>query len=498
MPDVYGKDIEMNKNLISIAKLIGDDIQYPNGDEFFRPNIRYEDCIFEETAKSKNAVYPTVRSAIELLRLDEAHMHTKEWNPFGEFISEGDCVLIKPNLVQDRNNNPHGGVECLYTQPSVLAPIIDFALKALNGTGRIVIGDAPMQECQLDSLVRESGYDKLIEFYQEKGYAIELIDFRKDKSQFKLRINHRSLDESVKGITVNLGEESEFFGAGEAVEKRYRLVDYPATNLHAHHSGKKQEYCISEYVLKADVIISVPKPKTHKKAGVTASLKNLIGINCQKDYLPHHTFGSVAEGGDEYKNKNIVQHVRSKLYDRKYEFEKQKKYVKAQITWFGIAFCTTILRLSGIKYENGSWYGNHTISKTITDLNKIVLYADSHGKMQKSPQRKLFVICDMIISGEKNGPVAPNPKKCGMIIAGTNPIEIDKTITTLMGFDINKIPTLNQIACSSSNMLIGRDERATIVSNQESLNHITFEEIGKQDIIRFVPPDGWEGHIEKV
>ena len=490
----------MNKNLISIAKIIGDDISYPNEDEYFRPNTKYKDCIFEETANAKNAVYPAVRSAIELLRLDEAHMHTKEWNPFSEFIREGDCVLIKPNLVQEVNNNPMGGVECLYTQPSVLAPIIDFALKALNGTGRIIIGDAPMQECKLDSLIRESGYDKLIEFYREKGYPIELVDFRKDKAQFKLRINHRSLNESVRGITVNLGEESEFFGAGDAIEKKYRIVDYPATNIYAHHQGNKQEYCISEYVLKADVIISVPKPKTHKKAGITASLKNLIGINCQKDYLPHHTFGSAVEGGDEYKDKNMLQHMRSKLYDRKYEYEKQKKYAKAQITWFGIAFCTTILRLSGIKYENGSWYGNHTISKTITDLYKIVLYADSNGNIKETPQRRYFIICDMIISGEKNGPVAPNPKKCGMIVAGANSIEIDKVIATLMGFDIKKIPTLNQIADSSSHLLVGRGGGgcAIIVSNQESLNHITFDAIEKQDIIGFVPPDGWKWHIEKV
>ena len=36
----------------------------------------------------------------------------------------------------------------------------------------------------------------------------------------------------------------------------------------------------------------MPKLKTHKKCGVTISLKNLVGLNTNKNLLPHHSLGT--------------------------------------------------------------------------------------------------------------------------------------------------------------------------------------------------------------
>ena len=57
------------------------------------------------------------------------------------------------------------------------------------------------------------------------------------------------------------------------------------------------EYLISRSAMDADVFINLPKLKTHKKVGVTLSLKNLVGINGDKNYLPHFCIGTPAEGG---------------------------------------------------------------------------------------------------------------------------------------------------------------------------------------------------------
>jgi uncharacterized protein (DUF362 family) len=54
-----------------------------------------------------------------------------------------------------------------------------------------------------------------------------------------------------------------------------------------HHPGVHQ-YLVAKEVIEADIIINLPKLKTHRKAGVTCALKNLIGINGNKEYLPHH------------------------------------------------------------------------------------------------------------------------------------------------------------------------------------------------------------------
>ena len=60
------------------------------------------------------------------------------------------------------------------------------------------------------------------------------------------------------------------------------------------------DYLLSETVLSADLVVNLPKLKTHKKTGVTLALKNMVGINGDKNLLPHHSVGSIAAGGDEY------------------------------------------------------------------------------------------------------------------------------------------------------------------------------------------------------
>ena len=58
----------------------------------------------------------------------------------------------------------------------------------------------------------------------------------------------------------------------------------------------RNEYLLSETVLSADLVVNLPKLKTHKKTGVTLALKNLVGINGDKNLLPHHCVGSPDAG----------------------------------------------------------------------------------------------------------------------------------------------------------------------------------------------------------
>lgn len=55
--------------------------------------------------------------------------------------------------------------------------------------------------------------------------------------------------------------------------------------------------------MEADVIINIPKPKCHRLAGMTAALKNMVGVIYDKNSLPHRKIGSVEEGGDAYKKR---------------------------------------------------------------------------------------------------------------------------------------------------------------------------------------------------
>ena len=63
-------------------------------------------------------------------------------------------------------------------------------------------------------------------------------------------------------------------------------------------------------------IINLAKPKIHRKAGIIGDMKNLVGINGSKDWLPHHKRGSKFDGGDEYLSHNLFKEINVLLQER--------------------------------------------------------------------------------------------------------------------------------------------------------------------------------------
>ena len=109
------------------------------------------------------------------------------------------------------------------------------------------------------------------------------------------------------------------------------------------------------------------------------------------------------------------------------------------------AFLVAGRKLAKDTYYIGSWYGNDTIWRTVVDLNYIVKYADQQGHLQDTPQRKLLHLGDMIIAGERNGPVSPEPKKLGVILVSEDAAAFDMIVCKIMGFDPKKIPLIHAI-----------------------------------------------------
>jgi len=262
-----------------------------------------------------------------------------------------------------------------------------------------------------------------------------------------------------------------------------------------HHHDEIHEYSISNYILNADVIVNMPKPKSHRKAGVTISLKNFVGANTRKEFLPHHTKGSIKKGGDEFLPNHFLKNIQSALMDRKNINVANHKYKKAGVDDFLYKCCAHLYK-SG--YSEGSWYGNDTISRTIVDLNRIIKYADKVGIIKNTPQRRQIIIADMIISGEKEGPVTPSPKKVGIIAAGFDPVLFDETIATIMGFDPKKIPTIRQARSIPDSLVLTNNESSSLLvkSNYQGYNVTNLRDIKKNDILCFEPSSGWKNHIE--
>lgn len=474
-----------------------DNISYPDKKNLFRPSKNYPEYQGKDIAEENNDVYEAVRQNFHLLGLDDSHYGLREWNPLGSIIKKGDCVLIKPNLVMDENKL-NGDTECLYTQPSVVAAVIDYVLIALGNTGEIILGDAPMQECNFKHLIETSGYLDLVKYYQKKGKKVSIVDFRELTSNVidgGVYIN--TINKDVKGTIIDLKDNSEFYGTDSRKLNRMRITNYNPEIMKKHHSPLKHEYYISDYVLKADVIINMPKPKSHRKAGATISLKNFVGVNIRKEFLPHHTKGSKDTGGDEYEKRNLIHSIRSALLDKKNMYQANKKYKYVKIIQYMIKCCSVILRFQKNKYVEGSWYGNDTISKTVTDINKIVYYADKEGILQDTKQRKVIIIADMVKSGEGEGPVMPTCKNCGIIAVGFNPVKFDKVIASIMGFDYEKIPVIVRAAMTKEKYIIDDTPDNIIVkSNIEELDNRSNEEIKKIRYFNFEPTSGWKGHIE--
>ena len=103
----------------------------------------------------------------------------------------------------------------------------------------------------------------------------------------------------------------------------------------------------------------------------------------------------------------------------------------------------------------------------------------------------------MIISGERNGPVSPEPKKLGVLIAGFDAVMMDRLICNLMGFDISKVPSVNN-AVNDSKLIEYDEKKYTFYSNLKEYDEKSIDELHFPVKWRFKPYDTWKGFIEKA
>ena len=465
------------------------DIQYPGKEYAFSPSEKYPEYPYsdESIAGQPNEVYKAIRDAFIMMGLDQGDVGTAQWNPLGEFIKPGDRVVLKPNMVLDRNHIEPNGTECLITHPSVVRAVLDYVLIALKGTGEVIVGDAPVQSCNFERLAVEQGYDQMTAFYNGYGVSVRLKDFRLTKAVMEHgMVNTLNVEDAEECTTVNLGSLSVQADGGY---DRLRVTNYNPDHMRLHHNEREHEYMIATQVLEADVIINLPKPKTHRKAGMTGALKNMVGINGNKDWLPHHKKGAVSSGGDEYKNRNIFKSIEANLLD--YTNRKEwKSHICPQILRIVRKASSVLGNLTASdKYHEGSWYGNDTIWRTIVDLNRILLYADKSGKMKNEKQRKIFIIGDMIVSGEGEGPLMPTPIYKGILLFGWNAVAFDTVVADIMGFDYEKIPSIYKCFGQRKFPLINFDKNDIEIKTKLDGNELE----GRV----FIPTSGWKGHIEK-
>lgn len=263
-------------------------------------------------------------------------------------VQPGDTVLIKPNMVVAERGES-GNV----THPHVVEPLIKMCYEA--DAEKILVGDGA-GETDTYKVYVVSGMKKIIDKLKNDGIPVEFIDLNYDKNP--------------------------------------QTDDYDAFDLGPLTLNQGHVYRVAHSISEVDVIISVPKLKSHNGAGISVSLKNIIGV------APGGYYGFPKRKGKEDK----LPHFSDK-------------------PWY-----------SSERYDK--------IWRTIIDLNKIAL-----GLYPGSPKRRKFLtVVDGVVGGVYDRLVDSlpvwKPINVGVLIAGIDPVAVDTIAARIMCYLPKRIPSI--------------------------------------------------------
>ncbi len=438
-----------------------------------------------------SSVLWAVRRLWHSLNLDPDRHGTVDWNPLGEWIRPGQRVLIKPNWVRDRHLGGDS-LESLITHTSLIEAVLHYVMKTKPAS--VVVGDAPIQGCDFHRLVRSAGVDALQQRFADLGFPFRVLDFRcvilPGREAWS---NPQPGDRTPSDyVLFDLGRDSRL---EEITTSRsdFRVTMYDPESLRRTHDMGKHQYLVAREAIEADVVLNLPKLKTHKKAGLTAATKNIVGINGHKEYLPHHRKGSCAAGGDCYPASSVWKRYAEFALDR---MNSSQNRVAGRLWNRSVWATLTIHRfLGGDGGVEGSWHGNDTIWRTCLDLQRILRDGCLDGSIADQPQRQVLHLTDAIVAGEGEGPMMADSVPLGLLTFGANAAAVDWVHAWLMGFDPRKIPLVRE-GFSGWPGAIANFAPESIAVWMDG-QRIDFEEMTRRWPYTFRAPAGWRGHCER-
>jgi uncharacterized protein (DUF362 family) len=410
-------------------------------------------------------------------------------------------VVLKPNFIRHWNPCAEASVESVVTHGALLRALADYAFLAVGPEGRVTLAEAPQHDCDWARIAAIAGLDALVRHYERLGRGLELIDLRREAVEYRdgvIAHRHALPGDPAGYRLVDLGARSHFAGSG-LDPRRFRGADYDPGPTTEHHTGGRHEYLLSETVLGADLVVNLPKLKTHKKTGVTLALKNLVGINGDKNLLPHHCVGPVAAGGDEFPGSGLRDRARSRATE-------VARWLLARGIGTGLvrAVRRAESRVRGDAFaRSGNWWGNRTTWRMVLDLNRCLYYSDAAGSHFDAPRpvRRVLTVLDGIVAGEGEGPLAPRDVPLGVVLAATDPVALDLAAVRLMGYDERRVPKIREAMAAETLRVTDVREPGDVTIHE--VDAISLEQralpvdaLGCARI--FDPHPGWRGQLERA
>jgi uncharacterized protein (DUF362 family) len=434
------------------------------------------------------------------LRAVLAPLFLEQDNPLAELVKKGDTVLIKPNWIRESHELRPEEWESILSHPCILTGLLSLAARALQGDGRVIIADSPSTNSSFDKILQYMPVEKWHRIAREYRVDLQILDLRDDLwiAEDGIIVERRPLAGDPMGsLTFDLGHASAF-SRKELPPLGYCGADYKSDETKIAHSGGQNLYRVSRSAIESDVFINMPKLKTHRKAGITASMKNLVGINTYKNFLPHYADGTPEQGGDAFPRHSSMaiaeRAIVSRLKRLWVSYPSTAKFF-VPIKPFG----NWIFGDSSRVIRSGNWYGNDTLWRTILDLNRILLHGNADGTMRHTGikrTKKYLTVIDGVVAGEGNGPVSPDRVKSDILLAGLNPVAVDCVAAKIMGFDYLKVPYLRESFSIQDFPLVDFNyNEITVISDNDQWNK-PLNDIATESVFRFKPSPGWKGHIE--
>jgi uncharacterized protein (DUF362 family) len=436
-----------------------------------------------------SAALGLVRELFHNWGLDKSNMGTARWNPLGALVPAGSKVAIKPNWVYHAPRGP-GSMDSLVTHTSVIQAVLEYL--ALTHPAAITIGDAPLQGCDFEALGIAAGLESILLWASQNDVPVEIADFRRTVNPSGHAAGRRREDARplARFVPYDLGDESSLMPL-DADAGKFRVTAYDPDLLAATHQPGRHRYLIAREVLEADVVVNLPKLKCHMKACITGALKNLVGINGHKEYLPHHRKGGSGSGGDCYPGAPLWKDWMEAALDTANRAG-EGRHLRLGLGRI-LAACRKFAAFAGADDNlEGAWYGNDTVWRMCLDLNRILKYGDVDGRLSPTPQRAVIHITDAIVAGEGEGPLRASPVESEFLTGALNAAAADYVHARLMGFDPDRIPIVREAFENRTWPLAGFRPDEILVRTAAS--ELRGSEVSP--VRFFVPPRGWRGHCE--